>query len=106
MAPVALDDDVLTSLHADSRVAVVLERAHHALGANAVHGVDVHTSNRERVIVEGKLGQHVHDRHRSVIPTEVMVQPQLIDDFAVVFSLNPKQVLVLRDTLLQPKEDA
>ena len=34
------------------------------------------------------------------------ISEQLIDDFAVVFSLNPKQVLVLRDTLLQPKEDA
>lgn len=34
------------------------------------------------------------------------VTEQLIDDFAVVFSLNPKQVLVLRDTLLQPPEDA
>lgn len=34
------------------------------------------------------------------------ITEQLIDDFAVVFSLNPKQVLVLRDTLLQPKEDA
>ena len=34
------------------------------------------------------------------------VTEQLIDDFAVVFSLNPKQVLVLRDTLLQPQEDA
>jgi len=34
------------------------------------------------------------------------VTEQLIDDFAVVFSLNPKQVLVLRDTLLQPEEDA
>lgn len=34
------------------------------------------------------------------------ITEQLIDDFAVVFSLNPKQVLVLRDTLLQPEEDA
>ena len=37
---------------------------------------------------------------------ETSLLEQLIDDFAVVFSLNPKQVLVLRDTLLQPKEDA
>lgn len=34
------------------------------------------------------------------------ITEQLIDDFAVVFSLNPKQVLVLRDTLLQPQEGA
>ncbi len=32
------------------------------------------------------------------------VTEQVIDDFAVVFSLNPKQVLYLRDTLL-PSED-
>lgn len=34
------------------------------------------------------------------------ITEQLIDDFAVVFSLNPKQVLVLRDALLQPQEGA
>lgn len=33
------------------------------------------------------------------------VGEQLIDDFAVVFSLNPKQVLYLRDTLLQPEDE-
>jgi len=34
------------------------------------------------------------------------VSEQLIDDFAVVFSLNPKQVLGLRDTLLPAQEEA
>ncbi|AEF88821.1 hypothetical protein DelCs14_1796 [Delftia sp. Cs1-4] len=33
------------------------------------------------------------------------VTQQVIDDFAVVFSLNPKQVLCLRDTLLQPEDE-
>ncbi|GAO20883.1 MULTISPECIES: hypothetical protein [Comamonadaceae] len=32
------------------------------------------------------------------------ITEQVIDDFAVVFSLNPKQVLCLRDTLLQPED--
>lgn len=34
------------------------------------------------------------------------VSEQLIDDFAVVFSLNPKQVLGLRDALLPVREEA
>lgn len=34
-----------------------------------------------------------------------IITEQVIDDFAVVFSLNPKQVLYLRDTLLQQPED-
>lgn len=34
------------------------------------------------------------------------VTEQVIDDFAVVFSLNPKQVLTLKDVLLQQQEHA
>lgn len=33
------------------------------------------------------------------------VNEQVINDFAVVFSLNPKQVLALKDIVLQAKED-
>lgn len=34
------------------------------------------------------------------------INEQVINDFAVVFSLNPKQVLVLKDIILQAKEAA
>lgn len=34
------------------------------------------------------------------------ISEQTINDFAVVFSLNPKQVLALKDIVLQAKEDA
>jgi hypothetical protein len=34
------------------------------------------------------------------------ITEQVIDDFAVVFSLNPKQVMALKDILLQPAESS
>lgn len=59
-------------------VAPMLQNLGDLHGTGPVGGVDIDDADVEPAILEGCPLQHLHDRPDRVVPTQVMVEPQLV----------------------------